>query len=162
MKDSEIGGVANFYANAPYSMPTLPSGTPEAGKYVVTSWGGANHAMTIGGYNDEICYDYNNDGQYTNTIDINNDGEVNVRDWEIGGFKFNNTYSGGPSWGNSGFCYMTYKGCADPSGNGGIWNNSLHVQFAKEYTEPQLTAKVSLKHIARKMVRVRVGVSTDL
>ncbi|MDB4303182.1 PKD domain-containing protein [Desulfosarcina sp.] len=158
---SEIGGVANFYANAPYSMPTLPSGTPEAGKYVVTSWGGANHAMTIGGYNDEICYDYNNDGQYTNTIDINNDGEVNVRDWEIGGFKFNNTYSGGPSWGNSGFCYMTYKGCADPSGNGGIWNNSLHVQFAKEYTEPQLTAKVSLKHIARGMIRVKVGVSTD-
>jgi hypothetical protein len=34
---SEVGGVANFYANAPGGMPTLPAGTPEAGKYVVTS-----------------------------------------------------------------------------------------------------------------------------
>lgn len=162
LEGADIGGVANFYSSCPGASTTLPSGTPEAGKYVITSWGGANHAMTIGGYNNEIRYDYNNDGQYTNNIDINNDGEVNVRDWEIGGFKFNNTYSGGPSWANGGFCYMMYKGCADPSGNGGIWNNSIHVQYAKENTSPQLTAKVKLKHIARGMIRVRVGVTTDL
>jgi len=159
---SEVGGVANFYANASGDGIVLPPGTPEAGQCVIPSWGSANHAMTIGGYNDEICWDYNGDGQYTNTIDINNDGEVNVQDWEIGGFKFNNTYSGGPSWGNGGFCYMTYKSCADPYGNGGIWNNALHVQYVKEYTEPQLTAKVSLTHNMRKRIRVSVGVSTDL
>ena len=159
---SDVGGVANFYSSCPGDGIHLPAGTPEAGKSVITSWGGANHAMTIGGYNDEICWDYNNDGQYTNTIDINNDGQVDVRDWEIGGFKFNNTYSGGPSWGNGGFCYMMYKSCADPSGNGGIWNNSLHVQFPKENTSPLLTAKVKLTYDMRKRIRVRVGATTDL
>lgn len=161
LENSDIGGVANFYANSPGANNTLPSGTPEAGKYVVTSWNYANHAMTIAGYHDDICWDYNNDGQYTNNIDINNDGVVNVRDWEIGGFRFANTYSGGPNWANEGFSYMTYKSCADAYGNGGIWNNAIHVQYAKEDCSPQLTAKISLKHSCRNQIRVRMGVSTD-
>jgi len=161
LENSDIGGVANFYANSPSASNTLPSGTPEQGKYVVISWGGANHAMTISGYHDEICWDYNNDGQYTNNIDINNDGVVNVRDWEKGGFRFANTYNGGPTWANEGFSYMTFKSCADAYGNGGIWNNAIHVQYAKEDCSPQLTAKISLKHSCRNQIRVRMGVSTD-
>lgn len=159
---SDVGGVANFYANAPYGMSTLPGGTPEAGKYVVLSWAGANHGMTICAYHDSIRWDYNNDGQYTNNIDINNDGVVNVRDWEIGGFKFANTYSGGPNFGNDGFSYMTYKSCADPSENGGIWNNAVHVIFAKEQCNPLLTARITLKHECRNKLKVRMGYSTDM
>lgn len=159
---ADIGGVAMFYTSAPYGMPVLPAGTPEAGQYVVTSWGGANHGLTISGYHDSICWDYNNDGQYTNDIDINNDGVITPRDWEIGGFRFANTYSGGPNFGNGGFSYMTYKSCADPSGNGGIWNNALHVIYAKAQTEPLLTAKIKLTHDCRDKIRVRIGVSTDL
>ena len=162
LEGSDVGGVANFYANAPGGMPTLPAGTPEAGKYVVTSWGSPNHGMTICGYNDSIRWDYNNDGQYTNNLDINNDGVVDVRDWEIGGLKFANTYSGGPNFGNNGFCYMTYKSLADPSTNGGIWNNAVHVQYAKASTEPLLTARIIIKHNKRYKLRVRVGVSTDI
>lgn len=162
LEGSEVGGVANFYANAPYGMSTLPAGTPEAGKYVVLEWGGANHGMTICAYHDSIRWDYNNDGQYTNDIDINGDGVVNVRDWEIGGFKFANTYSGGPNFGNDGFSYMTYKSCADPSENGGIWNNAVHVLYAKEQCEPLLTAKITLKHTCRKKIKVRMGYSTDM
>ena len=64
LENSEVGGVANFYTSAPYGMPTLPSGTPEEGKYVVISWGGANHGLTISGYHDSICWDYkDNDGK---------------------------------------------------------------------------------------------------
>ncbi|MEZ5146597.1 MAG: T9SS type A sorting domain-containing protein [Bacteroidales bacterium] len=159
---SEIGGVANFYTNAPWGMQTLPTGTPEAGKYVMTSWGSANHALCVSGYHDSICWDYNNDGLYTNNLDINGDGYVDVRDWEIGGFRFANTYSGGPSFGNNGFCYMTYKSCADPYGSGGIWNNALHVIYAKENASPLLTARVSIKDVCRNTLRVRVGVSTNL
>ncbi len=162
LEGSDVGGVANFYANAPYGMSTLPNGTPEAGKYVVLSWGGANHGLTICAYHDSIRWDYNSDGQYTNDIDINNDGVVNVRDWEIGGFKFANTYSGGPSFGNNGFSYMTYKSCADPSENGGIWNNAVHVQFAKEQCDPLLTARITLKHVCREKIKVRMGYSTDV
>jgi hypothetical protein len=162
LEGDDVGGVANFYANAPGGMPTLPAGTPEGGKYVVTSWSSPNHGMTICGYNDSIRWDYNGDGQYTNHLDINNDGIVNVRDWEIGGLKFANTYSGGPSFGNNGFCYMTYKSLADPSTNGGIWNNAVHVQYAKASTEPLLTTRIIIKHNKRYKLRVRVGVSTDV
>lgn len=162
LENAEFGGVANFYTSAPYGMPTLPSGTPEEGKYVVVSWGGANHGLTISGYHDSICWDYNNDGQYTNDIDLNNDGEITPRDWEIGGFRFANTYSGGPSFGNNGFSYMTYKSAADPYGDGGIWNNAIHVLYAKENCSPQLTAKITLKHNCREQIRVRMGVTSDI
>ncbi len=158
---SDIGGVANFYANAPYDLKMLPAGTPEEYKYVVTSWGGANHGLTICAYHDSICWDYNGDGQYTNNIDINGDNVVDVRDWEIGGFRFANTYSGGPNFGNDGFCYMTYKSCADPSENGGIWNNAVQVLYAKEQMEPLLTAKITLSSNNRKSVRVRMGYAMD-
>lgn len=159
---SEVGGVANFYTNAPYGMPTLPSGTPEAGKYVVTSWGYANHGLTISGYHDSIRWDYNSDGQYTNDIDLNGDGEITPRDWEIGGLRFANTYSGGPSWANNGFCYMTYKSCADPYGSGGIWDNAAHVLYAKAGTEPLLTAKIGISYNCRNRLRVQMGMSTDI
>ncbi|MEZ5198633.1 MAG: T9SS type A sorting domain-containing protein [Bacteroidales bacterium] len=162
LENSEVGGVANFYAQAQSASITLPAGTPEAGKYVQTSWGSANHAMTIAGYHDSICWDYNGDGQYTNHLDLNGDGIITPRDWEIGGFKFANTYSGGPNYGNNGFCYMTYKSAADAYGSGGIWNSAIHVVHAKANTDPLLTAKITLKHTSREMIRVRMGVSTDL
>ncbi len=159
---SEVGGVANFYTNAPYGMSTLPAGTPEAGKYVMTGWSYANHGLTISGYHDSIRWDYNNDGQYTNDIDLNGDGVITPRDWEIGGFRFANTYSGGPSWANNGFCYMTYKSCADPYGSGGIWDNAAHVIYAKANTEPLLTAKIGIKYNCRDRLRIQMGMSTDL
>lgn len=159
---SDVGGVANFYTNAPYSPSSLPGGTPEAGKYVITSWSYANHGLTISGYHDSICWDYNNDGEYTNDIDLNGDGIITPQDWEIGGLRFANTYSGGPSWANNGFCYMTYKSCADPYGQGGIWDNAAHVVYAKAETEPQLTAKIEIEYNCRNRLRVRMGVSTDV
>ena len=142
-------------------MPVLPPGTPEEGMYVVTSWGGANHGLTISGYHDSICWDYNNDGQYTNDIDLNGDGVITPSDWEIGGFRFANTYSGGPNFGNDGFSYMTYKSAADPYGDGGIWNSAIHVIYTKANADPLLTAKVTLKHTCREQIRVRIGVATD-
>jgi hypothetical protein len=162
LEGSDVGGVANFYTNAPYGMQSLPSGTPEAGKYVITSWSYANHALCISGYHDSICWDYNNDGQYTNNIDLNGDGEITPQDWEIGGFRFANTYSGGPSWANNGFCYMTYKSCADEYGNGGIWDNAAHVMYAKANTTPLLTAKIKVNHNCRNRLRIQMGMSTDV
>ena len=162
LEGSNVGGVANFYSTSPSASITLPAGTPEEGKYVKISWSGSNHSMTICGYNDSICWDYNNDGQYTNHIDITGDGIVNASDWEVGGFKFANTYNGGPSWGNDGFCYMTYNSLADDSyGGSGLWNNAVHIVYPKENCTPQLTAKITLKHNRRNQIRVRMGVSTD-
>ncbi|RLD40974.1 MAG: hypothetical protein DRI89_10735 [Bacteroidetes bacterium] len=159
---SDVGGVASYYAQYMSANYQLPAGTPEAGKYVLTSYGGsANHAMTIVGYNDSIRWDYNNDGQYTNNIDINGDGELNMKDWEIGGFKMVQSYGGVPNWGDQGYAYMMYKTVADDLGQGGIWNHCVHVLDVKESYEPKLTAQVTLTHNKRRQIKVLAGLSNN-
>jgi len=159
---STAGGVGCFYAEFSNPPTLLPPGTPEAGKHVIPSWGNsANHAMSICGYNDLICWDYNNDGQYTNHIDINGDGIVDVRDWEIGGFKMANTYGSISGWGDQGFAYMMYKSVADQFQQGGIWNNTVVIIDVKQDHQPQLTAKIQLSHSCRSKLKVTVGVSAD-
>ncbi len=161
MGESQAGGVASFYAG--YSLTQLPAGTPQQGRFVATSFTApAVHAMTIVGYNDSIRYDYNNDGLYTNNLDTNNDGIVDVKDWEIGGFRFVNSY--GSDWPNdsdSGFCYMMYRTLAEDYGKGGIWNNAVHVVKVKPDYTPLLTMKIRIKDTQRSSIRVRAGISAD-
>lgn len=159
---SAAGGMASFYSQFTSPPSVLPAGTPEAGKSVIPSWGSSpNHAMAIVGYNDNICWDYNNDGQYTNNIDINGDGIVDVRDWEIGGFKMVNTYGSVSYWGDNGYSYMMYKSLADATDEGGIWNNQIIVVDAKEQYRPKLTAKATLTYPSRNKLKLMVGVATD-
>jgi len=160
LEDSEVGGVANFYTGLAYSLEILPSGTPEAGKHVFDIYGPeATHAMTIVGYNDSIRYDVNNDGQFTNDIDITGDGIVDMQDWEIGGLKFVNSY--GPTWGDAGFAYMLYRTLAIKYGEGGIWNNSVHVIHPDTTAKPMLTIKSTINYNKRGRIRLRAGISTD-
>lgn len=160
LEGSPYGGVASFYANTPWNAHILNDTTPEGGKHVVTGWyPSATHAMTIVGYNDSIRWDYNNDGQYTNNIDLNGDEVIDARDWEIGAVKFVNSH--GLDAQDSGFCYMMYKVLAETFDNGGIWNRSVHVLDIKENYEPLLTFKVRLKHNYREKVRVRAGITAD-
>lgn len=159
LEGSPVGGIANFYTGITnYLM--LPGNSPEAGKKVITSWyPEATHALTIVGYNDSIRYDVNGDGQFTNDIDINSDGAVDMKDWEIGGVKFVNSY--GESWADSGFCYALYSSLAKRYGDGGIWNNSAHVIIPDTGYSPLLTLKATISHNARGMLRIRAGVNTD-
>lgn len=160
---STVGGVANMYGQYSGTPATvLPAGTPEAGKAVQTFWGSSpSHAWTICGYNDSIRYDFNGDGLYTNHVDINGDAVVDMHDWEIGGIKYANGYSG-TGWGNGGFCYTMYKNLADNIGLGGIWNHRVYVIDAQQSCLPQLTMKITLKHNVRNMIKVTAGVATDL
>lgn len=160
LEGASIGGVANFIACSPWNYTPLPDGTPEAGKLVIVAWcPEALHGMTIVGWNDSICFDYNGDTRYTNDEDINGDGIVDMQDWEIGGLKFANSY--GDYWADSGFCYMMYRTLAVPIAEGGIWTNTVHVIKTKDDYTPLMTMKVTLKHNARQMIRVRAGVSYD-
>ncbi|MDY6916280.1 MAG: T9SS type A sorting domain-containing protein [Candidatus Cloacimonadota bacterium] len=157
----EVGGLANFSAGATgYVMNYLPAGTPESGKTVITQWGTqVNHAMTFVGYNDSIRYDFNNDGVYTNDVDINSDGVVDMRDWEIGGLLIANSW--GTSWGDSGKSYMMYKLLAEPVENGGIRNGTVYVIRAKEENNPLLTIKATVKHTSRNKLLITAGVAAD-
>lgn len=160
---SQYGGMASFYSQFTNPPNDLPSGTPEAGRSVIVQWGSSpDHAMSIVGYNDLIRWDYNGDGQYTNHIDINGDGNVDVRDWEIGGFKMANTYGSISGWGDQGFAYMMYKTLAESSTQGGIWNNQVIVVDAKKEYKPLLTAKVTLTYPCRNKLKLIAGVSTNL
>ncbi len=163
LEGSTIGGVGNIYGQYFGSVSTtLPPGTPEAGKYVQTYWGGSpSHAWTVVGFNDSIRFDYNNDGQYTNTIDLNGDAIIDMHDWEIGGIKLANGYAG-TGWCNQGFCYTMYKCLADNIGSGGIWNHTVYTLDVREDTDPRLTMKITLKHTCRSKLKVMVGTSTDL
>lgn len=157
---SDVGGVASFIACSPWTLSKLPDGSPEEGKYVIAEWCDmALHGMTIIGYNDSIRYDYNGDGEFTNDVDLNQDGILDVRDWEIGGFKFANSYDS--TWADQGYSYMMYKTVADPLSEGGIWGNVVHVLKPRMDYMPEVSLKVGLKHNSREMIRVRAGISYD-
>lgn len=159
---SAVGGLANFAAgvSGTFTMMYLPTGTPEAYKSVITRWDSdVNHAMTFVGYNDSIRYDFNNDGKYTNNIDINNDNIVDMRDWEIGGLIMANSW--GTGWGDDGKAYVMYRLLAEPSTNGGILNGLVHVIRAKAQYNPLVTLKATIKHTSRNKLRITAGVSSN-
>jgi hypothetical protein len=159
LEGETTGGVGNIYTSVVSAAPTLPPGTPEAGKHVVTTLSTyANHALAVVGYHDSIRYDLNNDGQYTNHLDINNDGVLDIRDWEIGGVKLANSYYAS-GWGDAGFAWCLYSALCRTLPQGGCWNGSVHVIKAKENTEPQLAYKVTLTHNVRNTLKVMAGVA---
>ncbi len=162
LEGSPVGGVALFAANSPGGgyFRTLPKGTPEADKPVTLyfDWF-ATHGGTVMGYNDSIRYDINNDGKYTNNIDINNDGVVDIRDWEIGGFRIANSY--GDGWGDQGFYYVLYSAMAYPYGAGGIENGNVVVLQPLADYQPLMTMKASFRSLCRDHFRILAGVSAD-
>lgn len=162
LSGSATGGLANFSAGVSdyFSMNYLPDGTPNAGQTVITRWGQqVNHAMTFVGYDDNIRFDFNNDGQYTNDLDITGDGIADMRDWEIGGVIMVNSW--GESFGNNGKAYVMYRTLAQSLEDGGIWNNLIHVIRTRADYEPQLTLKAVVKHTSRQMIKISAGVSAN-
>ncbi|MCK9616472.1 MAG: T9SS type A sorting domain-containing protein [Lentimicrobiaceae bacterium] len=160
LNGSAHGGVAQMYIS--YTSPgnTLPTGTPEAGKHVILSFGGSpNHGLTIVGYNDSIRWDFNNDGQYTNNLDTNGDGIVDMKDWEVGGYKVANTYGGINTWGDQGFSYVMYRTFAEQLEEGGIWNSAVHGVYVNENYDPQLTIKATVTHSNRSKIKIIPGIA---
>ncbi|NQV03023.1 MAG: hypothetical protein HQ542_10275, partial [Bacteroidia bacterium] len=161
---SSTGGVACFTASSPYMVgggTVFPQNTPEAGKYVMTNWQPyPTHGMTIVGYHDSIRFDLNEDGEYTNDIDINGDGILDARDWEIGGFRLANSY--GQWWSDQGYFYVLYHAMASAFEEGGVWNNCVYIVEPDPDYSPLLTLKVDLVHNIRNQLNIMAGVSLDL
>lgn len=157
------GGLANFYCHYQGNdyLSTLPQGTPEAGKHILVNFNGSvNHSKTIVGYNDSIRWDYNGDGRYTNDIDINGDGVVNMKDWEIGAVIFCNTF--GTDFGDGGYCYLPYCKLASLPAEGGIWNSTVYVVQVKDEVYPQITYKAAIQHTSRGKIKVTAGIANNV
>lgn len=151
---SNFGGIVNFAAGVS-DVFTITN------NYIITKWGSSvNHAMTFVGWDDNIGYDVNNDGQITNNIDITGDGNVDMRDWEKGALIMVNSW--GNSFGNNGKAYVLYRLLALPSSQGGIGNgnivSSIHV---RQTYKPQTIMRVTMQHSNRSIIKVIAGISDD-
>ena len=150
---SDVGGIASFAAGV--------SDEFSIDNNIIYHWGhSVNHAMTFVGWDDNIQYDFNNDGQYTNDIDINNDGIVDMKDWEIGALIMVNSWGSG--WENGGKAYVMYKLLAEPVSNGGLFENSIYSVNIRGAYEPQMVMKVKMEHNIRNQIKIQAGVSTNL
>lgn len=160
LEGSSNGGLANFYAELPNQFSYFPANTPQGGKQLISLfYPNTDHCMTLVGYNDSIRFDYNQDGYYSNDIDITNDGIVDMKDWEIGGLRFVNSY--GPDWAENGYCYMMYRSLALSPQAGGIWNNCVFVVKPKAVYNPLVTFKVCIQHNKRNQIRLSYGISNN-
>lgn len=167
-----LGCFAMFLEGAVYS--DLPPGE-EGGKKIISDWHYNDnedwfHAMTFVGYNDNIKYDINGDGQYTNDIDINGDGVVNMLDWEIGALKVVNSW--GTDWpygstNNLGYTYIPYRLLAKSVSMPGkptldaIYNKEVYVLNVIEDYEPELTLKTTISHNYRSKISIFAAYAED-
>jgi len=161
---SQIGGLANFQIGSDgMVIPQIPldKGLEEEGQYILIRYGPyVGHAMTFVGWNDSVRYDVNGDGRYTNNIDINGDGIVTMKDWEIGAMLVVNSWGAG--WGNAGKVWVMDRLLAEKTQDGGIWNNAAMVVKPKNAYNPLLTVKASIRYNQRNRIKIQVGVSSDL
>jgi hypothetical protein len=163
LNGSAVGGLANFQiGSGDMVIPQIPldKGLEEEGQYIITKYGPwVGHAMTFAGWNDSIRYDVNGDGRYTNNIDINGDGVVNMKDWEIGAMLVVNSW--GPGWGNAGKIWVMDRLLAETPEEGGIWNQAAMVAVPKKTYSPLLTVKTQIRYNQRNRLKIQVGVASD-
>jgi hypothetical protein len=133
---------------------------PETGKSIIDSvcFTSSNdgHAMTFVGYNDSIRYDFNGDEQFTNNIDINGDGIVDMQDWEWGALKVANSW-GTLTWPpntGGGYVYLPYRFLPDTNLLNGDY---AYVCYAIADYQQDLIIKAGLTHPVRDKLQIWVG-----
>ncbi len=152
---SSTGGIVNFAAGVGGILFNMTNNN------IITRWAPqVDHAMTFVGWDDTIAYDYNNDGQITNDVDTNNDGVVDMKDWERGALIMVNSW--GTGWGNGGKAYVMYRTLALPVSQGGIMAGQVFGIHVKETQHPKLIMKVKFYHNKRNKIQIKAGVSSDL
>ncbi|NOR44188.1 MAG: T9SS type A sorting domain-containing protein [Candidatus Delongbacteria bacterium] len=160
---SAAGGIAVFAAGVSYTFERGILGMNSfcPGESVVLKWDeNVNHAMTFIGYNDSIRWDYNTDGKFTNDIDINGDGIVDMQDWEVGGLKMVNSW--GTTWADEGYSWVMYRTLAQSLADGGIYNSIAHSVRTRDSYEPTLKLKTIINYSDRDDLKIMAGIANDL
>jgi hypothetical protein len=124
-----------------------------AEKTIVLRWGreGSGHVMTYVGYDDRVGCDVNGDGRLSNDVDLNDDGEITLADWERGAFIAVNSY--GREWGDDGKTYVLYRESAVTPFQRGRWAAAVDVLPAYQ---PHFTLRLVLQTTCQAAVRLSV------
>lgn len=136
---------------------TIPKDQYAAGEDLWTRWGptGYGHGITCVGYDDNVGYDLNGDGQITNDRDINDDGQVTLADWERGAYIVVNSW--GENWSGDGKIYLLYSAMCDPDWKRGNYLGRVEVA---RYT-PRMTLRLKLACDDRTDLRLTLGLAGD-
>ena len=136
---------------------TITDGEHEAGKDVWIRWGpsGYGHGITCVGYDDKVGYDVNGDGKITNDVDINDDGQVTLADWERGAYLVVNSW--GDKWSKDGRIYLLYSAMIDKGWKRGNYLGRCEV---KRHS-PQTTLRLKLACNDRTDLRMTIGVADN-
>ena len=130
----------------------IPPQFNEGGKYLLKEWGPQfDHAMTWAGWDDNVGYDYNGDGQLTNDVDLNNDGIINMLDWEKGSMLLLNSW--GDQWANGGWVYIPYRVLRKHK----MIAEFYHVR--KDYS-PKMILKVKMTYNQRNRLKLLIGIAS--
>ncbi|MEN8192317.1 MAG: discoidin domain-containing protein [Bacteroidota bacterium] len=148
------GGVAGAgIAISNSEIVNIPIGLYEGGEKIVKKWGPqVDHGTTWSGYDDNLGYDFNGDGVITNDRDNNNDGLINMADWERGALIMLNSW--GSTWGNSGTVYVPYRL---------LKINKMFAEFfhiRKDHT-PKQVMKIRMKYSNRSAMKLKIGIASS-
>lgn len=148
------GGLLNlpvfYWCHPDHVLPSQSAYATEKIKIDISSCGEFGHMVTIVGYDNNVKYDWGGaftqngdpmpDGIFSNSIDNNGDGQINLLDWEIGGFKIADNYG---SQGNNGFYWILYRN---------LHNATLWAINPIEQYQPVLYLKVKANHWQRDLL----------
>lgn len=149
------GGILSFAAgwSTGYAEARIPDGQYQAGKKLITSFGASvNHAVTFVGYDDKICYDFNQDGACTDDVDLNGDDKIDLIDRETGAFIMANSW--GTRWGNDGFIFVPYRLTALDPKDGGIWQQQVYGVVPAADKDKTLVLRVTMQHDKRDQLKL--------
>ncbi len=166
--NEETGGLASFSTYLGGFVIDHINEGPYIGKAVLADFPEYNnsffHSMTVVGYDDNFEYDLDGMNGCTNNLDINQDGEINMLDWEIGALKIVN--SKGLDWpmeGDSGYAYLPYrllgKTFTSPQQLNVIDNRRVYVLNAIAEYQPQIAIKANVSFQERDKLTYRIGYS---
>ena len=136
---------------------TIPEGEYLAGEDLWIRWGatGNGHGITCVGYDDQVGYDVNGDGDITNDVDRDGDGKVTLADWERGAYIVVNSW--GETWSKDGKIYLLYSAMVASTWERG--NYLGRVEVCRHV--PRQTLKLTLSCDNRADLRMTIGIAGD-
>jgi hypothetical protein len=108
--------------------------------------------MCVVGYDDQVGFDINKDGMITNNIDINDDGEVTIADYEQGAFIVANSW--GENWADNGKVYVLYRCLMSRSS---FWDRGPFMAYAVPgNSQPRATIRFKAQHNKRDSIKLHI------